>query len=104
MRPRRALRIARLYGDAALCGLFAPVNCKNMEKEGVVFSYNNDQFRHTEYPAKEGDVLDWKRNGQRGSVKSVVVGFSAQKPDSVLVFVGGKRRWIKKRSVIRVLT
>lgn len=73
-----------------------------MEKEGFVFSYNNDQYRRTEYPTKSGDALEWKRNGQRGSVKSVVVGFSAQKPDSVLVIVGDKKRWIKKSSVIRV--
>ena len=30
MRPRRARRIARLYGGAALCGLFTPVNFNKM--------------------------------------------------------------------------
>ena len=74
-----------------------------MECNGFVFSYNNDQFRRTEYPAKAGDTLDWKRNGQRGSVKSTVIGFSAQKPDSVLVMVGDKKRWIKKSNVLRVI-
>lgn len=74
-----------------------------MQNEGFVFSYNNDQFRRTEYPAKAGDVLDWKRNGQRGSVRSMVVGFSTQKPDSVLVMVGDKKRWIKKSSVLMVI-
>lgn len=74
-----------------------------MEDKGFVFSYNNDQFRRTEYPAKAGDIVDWKRNGARGSVKSRVIGFSHEKPDHVLVMVGDKKRWIKKNSVLSVI-
>lgn len=34
MRPRRARRIARLYGGAELCGLFIPVDLKKMKELG----------------------------------------------------------------------
>ena len=74
-----------------------------MTLQGEVFSYDNDQFRRTPYPASSGDTVDWKRNGQRGSVKSEVIGFSDKKPDCVLVVVSGAKRWIKKNSVLRVI-
>lgn len=73
-----------------------------IQSEGNVFSYNNDQFRKTLFLTKAGYKVDWKRNGSRGAVKSTVIGFSDKKPDCVLVLVGDKKRWIKKYSVLRV--
>ena len=73
-----------------------------LSKDGFVFSYNLDPYRRTKYLTKAGDKIEWKRNGMRGGVKSVVVGFSENKPDFVLVQVGDIKRWIKKNSVLRV--
>ena len=36
MRPRRARRIARLYGGAELCGFFSPVNSKKMTAQDAI--------------------------------------------------------------------
>lgn len=42
MRPRRARRIARLYGGAELCGILTPVNRFTMEAEAE-FRRGNDR-------------------------------------------------------------
>lgn len=89
------------------------VLCAALIEYGTVLSYNNDQFKRTDYPVRKGDKLEWKRNGSRGSVNAVVIGFSVKRPDYVFVEnwcsdwsapYGAKSRvWIKKRSVLRVI-
>lgn len=81
-----------------------------LEQNGNVFSYNKDQFKLTEYPCKAGDILTWKRNGQRGSVKARILGWDKSRPGYVQVQnldadgnIIPRKVWIKIRSVLRVL-
>ena len=89
--------------------------CAVLLENGEVFSYNNDQFKLTSYAVKKGDKLEWKRNGSRGHVNAIVIGFSDKKPDYVFVEnwkpdwsapyeSSPSKVWIKKRSVLRVKT
>ncbi|MCA6431874.1 MAG: hypothetical protein IM613_20780 [Cytophagales bacterium] len=81
-------------------------------ESGTVLSYNNDQWKRTPFQVCAGDKLEWKRNGARGHVNAVVVGFSDQRPDHVFVenwkfdwsspCEHKPRVWIKKRNVLRV--
>lgn len=81
-------------------------------ENGEVFSYNNNQFKLTPYAVKKGYKLEWKRNGSRGHVNAVVIGFSDKKPHHVFVenwksdwsepYESHSKVWIKKRSVLRV--
>jgi len=83
---------------------------KNLEENGEVFSYNPNQFKRTPFAAKTGDNIEWKRNGQRGSIKAKIIGWHTDKPDYVFIQnewsnAAEKQRpvWIKKNSVLRVL-
>jgi hypothetical protein len=85
----------------------------NHESNKWVYSYNDDPNKRNKYPVKEGDKIEWKRNGSRGSVKSIILGFSDDKPDYVFVqnwcpdwsqpYSKRAKVWIKKRSVLRVV-
>lgn len=82
--------------------------------EGFVLSYNNDSNKRTPFNVKKGDRLEWKRNGVRGGVNALVIGFSEQRPHHVFVenwfwdwsqpVKDRGKVWIKKRSVLRVKT
>lgn len=81
------------------------------EKPGVgfVYSYNNDPHKRTIYPARQGDKIEWKRNGSRGHVNAKVIGYSEERHDYVLVenwlpnwqapYTVRATVWIKKSSV-----
>jgi hypothetical protein len=59
LRPRRARRIARLYGGAALCGLLTPVNFKKMRKAADRFVFNEDYECESKEEAKDlADALN----------------------------------------------
>lgn len=85
----------------------------NVKDIGVVLSYNTHQFMRTCYPAKSGSRIEWKRNGARGSVNAIILGYNEEKPYEVFIQnwmpdwsrpVSGKSNvWIKKASVLKVL-
>jgi len=52
MRPRRARRIARLYGGAALCGFFAPETFDKMNTYAVTGTFHGSIV----YANCEGDA------------------------------------------------
>lgn len=78
-----------------------------------VYSYNNNQYKLTMYPAPEGTRIEWKRNGSRGSQKAIILGYSQERPLHVFVqnwcndwsqpLSQRANVWIKRKSVLMVL-
>lgn len=79
---------------------------------GYVLSYNTDQFKRTPYPAPPGSIIEWKRNGRRGSLKARILAYDTTRPTLVKVaqlshdltrVVSDRKVWISKYSVLKVL-
>jgi hypothetical protein len=87
---------------------------RELKTTGFVLSYNNDPYKSTRFEVKEGDRIEWKRNGSTGSVKAKIVGFDEKKPGYVFVenfkydwsgpYESRSKVWIRINSVLRVKT
>lgn len=75
-----------------------------------VLSYNTNPNRLLPHLVKPGAKIDWKRNGQRGGQIAEIKEYSDKKPFFVLIQnlnrdgqPVGRKVWIKKNSILRVL-
>lgn len=83
-----------------------------LKDTGEVLSYNYDQNKRTSISVAKGDRIEWKRNGARGGVKALVIGFSDDKPGYVFIenwrpdwtapYTERPRVWIRTNSVLKV--
>jgi len=75
MRPRRARRIARLYGVAELCGLFTPANFLKMSNAKKIFEI---QSKITDLRLKLQKLKQDKSNhlAEIGRIESVILKLS----------------------------
>lgn len=84
-----------------------------LQKTGSVWHYDETGNNKVQTLVQDGQRITWKRNGQRGTVNAVVVGFSDSNPDKVFVenwaydwsapYYERARVWIKKRNVSRLI-